>query len=162
MDWKLYSETRPDEPGIYLWRLPSQAVKGKKISFFAEFKKRWCGHQDEVHPTFGHWTGFRITTPDGLEWTRDNSFTLNSYGMVNAAPSFEGLEFSPCPFCGKTPRLASVNRTMHGVSLTAQAHEHNTFWLECCQWGQTPHVSDPYSLEESRIKAFNSIRGITP
>jgi hypothetical protein len=162
MNWKSYSEARPEAEGVYLWRLPSPVVKDAVVRFYAKFTKRWCGYRDEVHPIFGHWNGYNIIVPANLQWVEVEDFPLNRHNGVDASLTFEGLSFSACPFCGKVPRLASIKRISGGTSLTAEAFHHNVFWLECCDWGQTPHVADPFVLEARRAEVFASIREATP
>lgn len=150
LDWTDYAEQQPLDAGPYEWQVPSTAVKGMTVRVLAHFRKRGAGYKDVLSPEFDHWDGYRVHVPTGTKWRPVPEGTeLKQYEQKLVC--VEGLDFVPCPYCNRKPRLNGVRRASDGgVVITGDAHTFNSWWLECCSWTHTPRYSDPRELENAR------------
>jgi len=152
-EWVNYADKRPETAGVYEWRVPSKALPGEVVIVAAHMRKRGAGYHDVLSPVFDYWDGYRVHVPEGLQWreTSENKL-IKSYEQKLLG--IEGLTHCACIYCGKTPTLHAVQGGRDGgVVISGAPHHLNIWWLECCQWGKTPHLSNPRDIEEVRRKA---------
>lgn len=153
-DWTKYADRQPQFPGVYEWRIPSASVPGAIITFRGHVGLRIAGFQEVLAPKFAHWDGWQLVVPENTEWRPSaSSAPLDLYCFDDL--SIGGVENVACPFCGKVPRWAAIERSPDGgVMVGGMPHLYNSWWLECCQWGSTPHLSDPRELSAFRNRAL--------
>jgi hypothetical protein len=148
--WIRYAERRPDSAGVYEWRVPSKAVPGLIVTFFAHMRQRGAGHKDVISPAFDRWDGYNVNVPAGTEW-RDAVGAPETKGHQFTSVGVEGIDLAPCPFCKKRPRWVAVEQSRDGgMFIASKPHEYNSWWLECCNWARTPHYPDPRDLAAAR------------
>jgi hypothetical protein len=153
--WRDYATDRPPAAGEYFWRVPSNALPGLFVLVRAKHRLRGAGHENVLSPEFDHWTGYRVTVPAGVQWRE----AVESDPKV--AP--EGIDVEPCPYCGKTPKWEALEGgELGGVVICGDPHRFNRWWLNCCPWGQVPHLRDPREIARIRAAAFARMReGVT-
>lgn len=155
-EWNAYSDLRPEEAGVYEWRMPSVAVEGLHVRAIAHFRKRGAGLKDVLSPVFDRWDGYRVHTPAGLQW-RDVAQAVE-LGPCDCIVTPELDEPAPCPFCGQVPEWKSYQyANSGGIVVSSDPHRRNAWRLECCRWAQTPRFSDPRDLiaeRERRLSQF--------
>lgn len=150
MTWIAWATQRPDQAGLYWWRA-RQAIYG-----WMPLRPEWCGKLDlmgmgyqkkQLYPYCSHWDGYQRTVPAGLEW---RSAEVGDKDGDVRWPDFRVL---PCPFCGATQRLQSVQgSSLGGVVITLTPHKHNRFWWACkCGMASTPHSENLVAL----VSAWN-------
>jgi len=126
-DWKSWANEPATEPGVYRWRLPAQDSAGVSVrpEWSAEAVMRWAGHSKSLQPSFGHWDGYRMCVPDGLEWRE----LRPEEGGVDTV--WVGSQIPACPFCGGEPSVVSRQRVAGGTVVGAIPPRHNTFQMHC-------------------------------
>lgn len=150
--WIPYTERRPASEGVCQWRVPSKSLPGETLTFAARFRSRGAGYDTVLSPEFDYWDGYLVQVPAGLEW-REHDGTYRGHGCDHI--TIEGLELSRCPYCGVVPRLFAVQTSSSGgVFVGGDPTRFNSWWMECCRWGRTPHLSDPREIERIRREAF--------
>ncbi len=154
--WTDYGEKKPPVAGPYEWLVPSQVVKGMTVRVLAHFRERGAGYKEVLSPEFDYWDGYRVHVPAGTQWRAAPEGTdLKPYKQELLC--VEGLDFVPCPYCQRKPRLNGVCRASDGgVVITGDAHKFNSWWLECCSWAHTPRFTDPRELEATRSKVLTA------
>lgn len=159
--WTDYAEKKPPVAGPYEWQVPSKAVKGMTVRVLAHFRERGAGYTEVLSPEFDYWDGYRVHVPAGTQWRAAPEGTdLKPYKQELLC--VEGLDFVPCPYCQRKPRLNGVRRASDGgVVITGDAHEFNSWWLECCTWAHTPRFADPRELEATRSKTIAALSAPT-
>jgi hypothetical protein len=152
--WIDYAAEKPGVRGAYEWRVPSTALPGEFVIVAAHMRMRGAGYQDVLSPSFDRWDGYRVHVPSGLQWRRTTEHSaIESYKQKVIA--LEGLEHCGCIYCGKTPTLHAVLVPRSGgVVVCGEPQYLNSWWLECCAWGKTPHLSDPREIERIRRAAI--------
>lgn len=152
-EWIDYRALKPPRAGVFQWRLPSIAVPGMSVTFYAHMRERGAGYSDVLSPVFDYWDGYRVHVPAGTQWRdTDEHQSIPSYEYAGLAA--EGVEHIACPFCGAVPRLRAVQGHSGGVVINGDPHKYNRWWLDCCSWGKTPHLGDPREIERIRRAAF--------
>lgn len=148
--WHEYATVRPEIAGVYEWLVPSRSCKGMIVHVLAHFRERGAGYSTVLSPEFDYWDGYRLHVPAGTKWRKaPDGTSLKPY--TQKLLGIEGLEITPCPFCGKPPAVNGVQGAMSGgVIVSSDAHLYNRWWLECCSWAKTPRFNDPRELEASR------------
>lgn len=150
--WIPWSVKQPENPGMYWWRLKSAVLPELTLVFIDA--AAICN--DCVVPPFFHWDGWAPKVPP-CEWKPATESDLCTYGAYYL--SIENLEFHPCPFCGKTPRLNGQQRCSDGgVVISASQQNYNCWWLKCCSWGGSPPYKDPREIERIRREAFARVK----
>lgn len=120
---------------------------GMFITFIAWMRERGAGYQHVFSPQFDHWDGCRVLVPEGTQWQEcDQVPKLEDYNQAEIA--IEGVTLDPCPFCKRIPRLVGNNRNHNGVWVGAPPHRFNNWWLECCQWANSPRGKASWLLKE--------------
>lgn len=154
-EWKSYVDDPPTEAGVYRWRVPSEAVPGLVVTYLGEFRKRGAGYRNVLSPDCDYWNGYVLTTPRGLEWCEADAVE----GLrLPAELAVDGVENSPCPYCGKVPKWVAMNCARGGgVFIAASPHTFNDWRLKCCEWGGSPSVSDPRKIVETRERVLRSL-----
>ncbi|MDR6393484.1 hypothetical protein [Paraburkholderia phenoliruptrix] len=157
--WTDYATERPATEGVYEWRVPSIAVPGAVVILAAHMRKRGAGYKDVISPVFDYWDGYRVHVPLGLQWRSTESHSdLKSYDQ--RLLGVEGLDHCECIYCGKKPRLHAVQAGRDGGVIVSGSPQHlSSWWLNCCSWGKTPHLSDPREIERIRRAAIDKARG---
>lgn len=150
--WKPYIESPPAAAGVYEWRVPSVAVPGLVVTFAANMRMRGAGFRDVLSPSFDTWDGYRVLVPGGTEWRECEPMELRPHAVARLG--VEGLQFVACPYCGNVPSLHGLIRSSGGVSMSSDPHRFNSWWLECCPWGNTPELHDPREIECIRRDAY--------
>jgi hypothetical protein len=154
--WVTYAEQRPLQTGVYEWKMPSVAVEGMTVIVAAHMRKRGAGYKDTISPTFDYWDGYRVSVPAGLQWRETDGYSdIKDYDV--RIIGIEGVAFNGCIYCGSRPLLKAVQQAKYGggVIVCGAPQHYNSWWLECCQWGRTPHLSDPRELERVRRAAID-------
>ena len=150
--WAEYATTPPPTAGVYRWRVPSQSLPGALVTFDAHFRERGAGYVKALAPVFDRWDGYRVHVPNGTQWMQTDA-VCKQHEYANLG--LEGLAFSPCLFCGNVPKLKAVEGcSSGGVIIGGRPHRYNSWWLECCSWGRTPHCRDPREMERIRAGAL--------
>jgi len=151
--WVDYTKETPPE-GVYEWRMPSVSLAGEHIIVAAKMRWRGSGYDKCLSPNFDHWDGYRVRVPAGLQWrpvTCDRGTPIHADLIC-----VEGLEHSACIYCGESPKLNGCQRSNQGgVFINGDPWHFNSWWLSCCQWGHTPHLSDPREIERIRREAID-------
>lgn len=138
--WIKYSEQKPENEGVYLWRMDSETVKGEKVIARKRMRSRGAGYQSVLSPEFDYWDGYRLYVPDDLEWMEDDE--------TKPEIAFTGCEnISECPFCKKAPLLHAYSNFV-----SPKPQSLNIFTLKCCAWNGSPTYDDPREL----IKRWNN------
>jgi hypothetical protein len=149
-EWQDYAASPPAEPGVYEWRVPSTGTPGIVVRSYAHMRTRGAGRHEVLSPDFDYWNGYHVIVPKGTQWR----VPVDPPVLKRHTQEFiciEGIEVDPCPFCGKVPAFKGVRHTHDGGCIvTSNAHEFNTWWLACCRWADSPHVSDPRKLAADR------------
>jgi hypothetical protein len=155
-DWTDYSKEKPPQAGVYEWRMPSATVDGMAVIVAAHMRKRGAGHTDVISPVFDYWDGYRVYVPTGLQWrSTDGHSELKPHSVKLIG--VDGLDFCECIYCGKKPTLvACQGASGGGVIVGASPHRYNSWWISCCSWGGSPHLTDPREIERTRIAAFTN------
>jgi len=139
---------------VYEWRMPSVSLAGEHIIVAAKMRWRGSGYDKCLSPNFDHWDGYRVRVPAGLQWrpvTCDRGTPIHADLIC-----VEGLEHSACIYCGESPKLNGCQRSNQGgVFINGDPWHFNSWWLSCCQWGHTPHLSDPREIERIRREAID-------
>ena len=153
-EWVLYSARKPAAEGVYEWRIPSAALPDAVVLFHAHMRKRGAGYVDVISPSFDHWDGYRVNVHPEAQWREAAPGTeCEKHDYANLR--IEGLNFLRCPFCRSAPTLKGSHRAYGGgVFVNGKPHHLNSWWLQCCQWGHTPHLGDPREIERVRRAAF--------
>lgn len=156
--WTPYSERRPTTTGVYEWRIPSKAVPGAILIVASHMRKRGAGYVDVLSPHFDYWDGYRVIIGAEVEWreTADHS-DLKTY--EDRVIAVEGLDISPCIYCGKTPTIRASQIDRFGVSVSPFPWHMNSWSFHCCAWGSTPALGDPREIERIRREAFGRLAG---
>jgi hypothetical protein len=155
--WIDYATQRPETEGVFEWRVPSVAVPGVIVILAANMRKRGAGYVDTVSPVFDYWDGYRVHVPHGLQWRETIEHkAIKSYDQKLIG--VEGLDHCECIYCGKKPTLHAVQAASGGGVVVSGSPQHlNSWWLNCCSWGKTPHLSDPREIERIRREAFTKV-----
>lgn len=153
--WISWEVQRPTDIGIYWWRLKSNVIPELTLIFAARLLP--C---DEFHkipiPPFCHLNGWKTVVPP-CEWRPAPDVEVSGSSIKHL--SVEGLEFLPCPFCNKIPRLKAWRRADDGGIVTrADPQKYNCWQLKCCNWGSTPSIDDPRKIEQIRRAAFARVK----
>lgn len=150
--WINFSDKKPPE-GLYEWRIPSVSLPGEFVIVAAMMRERGTGFDKVLSPSFDHWDGYRVIVPAKLQWR-----ATSRVGRVIHADliGVEGLEFDPCIYCEKTPVLHGCQRGSdgRGVIICGDPWRFNSWWLDCCRWGSTPHIKDPRDIFSIRRAAL--------
>lgn len=148
--WILYADQKPLNVGVYQWRVPSVAVPGLIVTFYARMRERGAGFVQTISPAFDHWDGYQVIVPTGTEWREvKNPLVLARHECAAIQP--EGVSLVPCPFCGKVPTWQALEASSSGgVFVDCSPHRYNKWWLECCEWSRTPRFHDPRELASHR------------
>lgn len=150
--WISWKDRQPMKRDMCWWRLKSAVLPELTLVFIAA--AAICN--DCVVPPFFHWDGWAPKVPP-CEWKPATESDLCTYGAYYL--SIENLEFHPCPFCGKTPRLNGQQRCSDGgVVISASQQNYNCWWLKCCSWGGSPPYKDPREIERIRREAFARVK----
>lgn len=113
-DWIAYAAQRPEAAGVYRWRIPSVAMKGRNVTFLANMRLRGAGFKNNISPEFDYWDGWKIIIPVGVEWQplkTQPEKARSSYSDVD----IEGIENVPCPFCSKIPKWKGYRTYSGGI-----------------------------------------------
>lgn len=153
LPWKNYANERPTSVGIYEWRLAVRSLPGAFVTFHAHMRERGSGYTRCISPHFDYWDGYQVIVPPETQW-REPDPLIECKEHDCASLSIEGVDHAACLYCGKVPKLVGVSRVGGGVRVGCYPHELNTFWLDCCEWGKTPHLSDPREIERIRNAAL--------
>ncbi len=141
MEWINYSERKPVEPGIYLWRMGSRKVKGLTVVARAKFRRRGAGHEDVLSPEFDYWNGYSVIVPGELQWAEDDESLPDI--------SFERLpDAKACPFCNKNPSIKAFEWD-RGCRINPEPYILNQFQLRCCRWIAQVTFDSPVKAIES-------------
>lgn len=158
-EWRDYATDKPTDQGVYEWLVPSAQCAGMNVIVLCYFRERGAGYTRVLSPLFDHWDGYRVTVPKGTKWrfpTEPANIKLYEQVLLGV----EGLNLCECPFCGNLPRLRGIESASGGgVYAGSDAHQFNTWWLECCAWTRTPHLRDPRELEKARRALIAKARG---
>lgn len=150
--WTSFQEQQPNEAGPYWWRLKSAKLEGATLIFVAHMRMRGTCDEPILSPRFDHWTGWRVQVPE-CEWSRYDGEPTDKIEYEHL--SVEGLSLTPCPFCGKTPKLKAWQACSGGGFIIGPYPQNYNLWkLECCAWGSSPDGKDPRQLEQIRRDAF--------
>jgi hypothetical protein len=153
MSWTNYSQEQPKAAGVYRWRLPSVAVPGIYVICLAHFRCRGAGYQEVLSPAFDYWDGYSVVVPANTQWkSAENSPQFSEY--LYKELEVEGVENTPCPFCGKVPAWHAVEGDYSGTVINGRPHRFSQWWLVCCSWGSSPHLKDPRELAQIRNAAL--------
>jgi hypothetical protein len=157
--WTDYATEQPATEGVYEWRVPSIAVPGAIVILAAHMRQRGAGYRDVISPVFDYWDGYRVHVPNGLQWR-----PTDAHGEIKKHEQrligVEGLEHCDCIYCGEKPSLHAVQGGRDGGVMVGGSPERlNSWWLQCCPWGKTPHLSDPREIERIRRAAISKARG---
>jgi hypothetical protein len=159
MDWIDYNVERPTTEGVFEWRVPSIALPDAIVIVAAHMRKRGAGYKDVISPKFDYWDGYRVHVPKGLQW-RDTVEHKGIKSFEQKLLGVEGVSHCDCIYCGKTPTLHAVQWSSGGGVVVGAAPQYlNSWWLECCAWGKTPHLSDPREIERVRRAAIARATG---
>jgi hypothetical protein len=160
-EWTLYSETPPQDVGVYLWRVQSKYDKRITVEFFDKFRERWAGHQTVNTPRFDHWDGYRCIVPPSTMWKESDLEHIPSTPHVDPHRfwwiNILGIEHTPCPFCKQKPKWTGHHACYGGGIMSSYPHEYNTWTLKCCGWVQALTSQDPFELTERRNAKIASI-----
>lgn len=154
-DWIDYAVEKPSVKGPYEWRVPSASLPGEFVIVAAHMRVRGAGYEDDVlSPSFDYWDGYRVHVPKGIKWRETTEYkSIKSY--ERPVIGLEGLEHCECIYCRKKPRLRAAQTPSGGGIVVNPDPQHlNSWWLECCAWGRTPHLSDPREIERIRKNAM--------
>lgn len=158
--WTSYADAKPGREGDYEWRLPHASLEGLVLIVAAKMRERGAGYSRAISPSFDYWDGYRLHVPSGLQWRPmpEGSKPLDQY--ETRIIGIDGVEFHECIYCGKTPTLKGVQRAIGGgVYVGSDPHRLNSWWLQCCAWGATPHLDDPRELDRIRRAALSRLTG---
>jgi len=153
-EWINFSVEKPATAGVYEWRVPSAALPGEFVIVAAHMRKRGAGYQDVLSPSFDHWDGYHVYVTKDLKWRPTTEYgAIKSY--ERRVIGLEGLEHCKCIYCAKRPTLHAVQvPNGGGVVVCAEPQYLNSWWLECCTWGKTPHFANPRDIESMRRRAI--------
>ncbi len=157
-DWTLYSAQRP-EPGTYQWRVPSRAVPGMTVTFYAEMRRRWSGYAEEYSPAFDYWDGYKASVPPQTEWRLPPVPVVlgSSASYLHVTP--EGDLPEPCPFCARHPRWEAIEGGWgSGQTVCAKPYNYDNWRLVCCAWAASPRRRDPRQLLVERGELLAAYR----
>lgn len=161
--WIDYTAAQPEAAGAYEWRVPSIAVPGAVIVLAAHMRNRGAGYRNVLSPAFDYWDGYRVHVPSGLQWRVASAANADIKHYERKLIEVEGLEHCECIYCGKRPTLHAVQSSPRGgVVIGGDPHRLNSWWLECCAWGKTPHLDDPREIERIRRAAIARATGEQP
>lgn len=137
MPWTEYVASRPTEPGLYLWRLPSAVCVGLFVIVAAKMRARGAGYATVLSPDFDHWDGYQVHVPPCLSWRATD-------GQADGHVEPDGFTLGACPFCGNVPRWSAFERTSDGgLMCSARPQSLNEWRVQCCQWIAGPRAADP-------------------
>lgn len=157
--WADFSSEKPEVEGVFEWRVPSVAVPGIVVLLAAHMRERNAGYRKEVSPAFDYWDGYRLHVPAGTQWRKpETEIKIPTY--EKKLIGVEGLDHAPCIYCGNHPTLHAAQRSRDGGCVIGPNPQHlNSWWLECCQWGKTPHLTDPREIARIRNAAIAAAKG---
>lgn len=157
-EWTSYQSSPPTEAGTYWWRLRSKVLQDMHLIFTANLRMRGNGYAPDIlSPSFDHWDGYRVHVPK-CEWKLAPEISAKDHETGNL--SVEGLEFLPCPYCGRVPELrAHQYCSGGGFVVCAEPQNYNLFEIRCCAWGNSPTLRDPRDIEKARREAFARVKG---
>lgn len=150
--WVSWDVLRPTDSSIsYWWRLKSDVIPELTLIFAARLLP--CDEFQKIPvPQFSYWDKWQFVVPP-CEWKPAPDIKVNKYSIEHL--SVEGLEFLPCPFCRKIPRLRAWRRAHDGgIVMRDDPQKYNCWHLKCCDWGSTPSIDDPRKIEQIRRAAF--------
>lgn len=157
--WRDYASNKPIVAGVYEWRLPSLSLPDAFVIFHAHMRMRGAGYSDVLSPSFDHWDGYRVIVPHGAQW-READVAVKCERHETTGLAIEGLEFAPCPYCGRVPQLEGHQAGRYGGFVCGPNPQHMNHWhLKCCAWGSTPALLDPREIERIRRAAFAKLAG---
>lgn len=148
-DWVRYSENKPTEAGLYEWRIHSKTASGLIMIVLATIRLRGAGFKNALSPEFDYWDGHQVHVKSNVEW-RPTDIVLLKNQRTPLVLSFEGLDISPCSYCGKVPQIEAHQRDNFGVTFNPYPWFFNSWRFVCCEWGTTPRMSDPRDIERIR------------
>ncbi len=138
--WTEYVASRPTQPGLYLWRLPSAVCPGLFVIVAAKMRARGAGYTNVLSPDFDHWDGYQVHVPPALSWRPVD-------GQKDGHVEPEGVTLGTCPFCGKVPHWSAFEASPYGgLMCPARPQSLNEWKIECCRWIAGPRQSDPRQL----------------
>lgn len=139
-EWVPFIERRPDEEGLYWWKVPNKEF-GKlttSVCWTDKFQMVGCGHSNAMWPLFSYWDGYNRHVPKGLQWAVSTEEDAKSY-------EFCDITLKGCPFCGSQPEINWLHKSNYGGSFVgSRIYQANCFWIKCenCGISHTPHWND--------------------
>lgn len=148
-EWVDYAMARPEAAGVYEWQIPLAIIPDQSVLVLAHMRERGAGHSKVLSPSFDRWDGYNVIVPRTTSWrATELGADLKSYSV--RITELVGIVHEPCPFCKRFPAFKGTCRSGDGFIITANPHQYNNWWLECCSWAKTPHVADPRKLAAHR------------
>lgn len=157
--WVLYSERRPQQAGVYEWRIPSATLPGMVIVVAAHMRERGAGRGTALSPSFDYWDGYQLRVPAEIEW-RETDRNISIREHEEKIVSVEGVDPCDCVYCGAKPEYEAHQRNSDGsFTVCAKPWHLNRWRFKCCAWGSTPTLSDPREIERVRRAAVAKATG---
>ena len=137
-NFKKYSEEKPPEEGLYIWRVPHKKFKDAIVIFISRFRKRGAGCTDILSPDFDYWDGYQVHLPKNIEWAYYDSLKPKKNRTVLSVNNLKPIQ---CPFCHKSPILSYYDSYVGSGPLATES------WaFKCCKWINSPRVENPLEL----------------
>ena len=137
-EFKKYSEEKPQEKGLYVWRVQHDQYEDIVVTFVAKFHERGAGFETVLSPEFDHWDGYRVHVPPSTEWMDYDG--VEPRNMENTL-SINELTFSACPLCKEKPRLVYSGRWIFAAPFQSES-----WHFKCCEWIGRVRMENPVDL----------------
>jgi|TARA_A100000171_G_scaffold5712_1_gene4527 hypothetical protein len=159
-DWKLYSDERPTNAGVYEWRVQSKALPGLVLIVAVHMRWRGAGFERVLSPHFDYWDGYKVHVLSPVEWRETSDHAdLKESGLK--VVFIEGLEICPCIYCGQIPAIRGIKQYRDGgIGVNPEPWTMNSWKFECCAWGTTPWIDDPRKIERIRRQAIRTAKAL--